>query len=1029
MSSFIIRTKLLPPEPAGGRLDRPRITRVLREAVRQRCTLIVADAGWGKTCALAQLRHLGLPLVWYSLDGSDNDPAILAAHLLEGFDGALPGLAGRVRDTGAGDPEAVVAQLANALLERGNPEVILAFDDMHHLAGRSGGARLLRELLDRLPSGVRVAASSRRLPPWPLARIKAAGGLNVIHWDVLAYTREEAAAYLERAAGRSADAAGLEALLARTGGWPVALRLLAQGWSELERHGKSGAEWLSEYVRQEILTNLSAGDRELLRGAALLDRFDGPLLDQALGRTDASRTLERLSRRGGLLVGSIWGDGYQRLHPLIGDPLREEAEDALGPAGLREFHRRAGEAWRRRGARREAVEHFLRADDGKAAAETIADMRMALLDVPALETMEQWLARLDKRQRRRPGVRLLAGLLHHRRGRYREALPELSAALSLYRARGDRSGLIACAFILVETLIFLDRTSAVLEVAGVMRSEADAAEWRMLRVTYPIGLALNDRFEEAEAEWRASAAGDAFGRDSDLELAMSGAYANYMLIPLGRLDEALALMERVVAGLRRRDVYGRLAMNLAFLAHVRFEQGCWREARDAMKEAIRVAVERGWPGFVPSMRLMLARIAAAAGDEDAGPLLARALASCPEEDAGMYRGYFRPVLAAVLAARNGDRPGRDREAARARRALEPLGSVWLRGEALLELAPAYLDMGDCGPAAELAVGVLEMTRALPVPFLRARAGLLLAVARAGLGDAAGARAALSEAMEAADSCGQTEALLRREDRLMKKLDEHRTVSPRANLHIQSLGHLEVRADGREVRWRRRRDRQVFAYLLTACPNAVPRDLLIDAFWPDAVWPAALSNLYNAVSQMRRALDAAGADGAGRIILQGEAYRLVLGPGDFWDVEEVRRLDHAVRGGDAEAARRLEHLTRSEYLADDRYTEWAGPVRQETAAARRRALRLLREAAQARGEREEALAWAETLVREDPTDESDLVHFMTLLVRSGRRNRALAQYRRYVRELDESLGLSPSRAVKTAIRSILAGDFRLPGQDA
>jgi DNA-binding SARP family transcriptional activator len=54
--------------------------------------------------------------------------------------------------------------------------------------------------------------------------------------------------------------------------------------------------------------------------------------------------------------------------------------------------------------------------------------------------------------------------------------------------------------------------------------------------------------------------------------------------------------------------------------------------------------------------------------------------------------------------------------------------------------------------------------------------------------------------------------------------------------------------------------------------------------------------------------------------------------------------------------------------------------------------------------------------------------MTLLVRSGRRNRALAQYRRYVRELDESLGLSPSRAVKTAIRSILAGDFRLPGQD-
>src|SRR5690606_37500282 len=131
----------------------------------------------------------------------------------------------------------------------------------------------------------------------------------------------------------------------------------------------------------------------------------------------------------------------------------------------------------------------------------------------------------------------------------------------------------------------------------------------------------------------------------------------------------------------------------------------------------------------------------------------------------------------------------------------------------------------------LAGEVLEMTWALPTPYLRARAHLLLAAARAGVGDEAGAWSARSQAMEAAASCGQEEALRRREARLLERLaglvdhghpafattGEDRPgpppapaagARPGAKLHIQSLGNLEVRADGRAVRWRRPRDRQV-----------------------------------------------------------------------------------------------------------------------------------------------------------------------------------------------------------------------------
>lgn len=1046
MFSCVIPTKLRPPEPAGGRLDRPRLDRVLRQATQRRCTLLVAAAGWGKTCALAQLRNLDSPLVWYSLDRADGDPAVLAAHLLAGFDAAFPGLAERVRAAGPGDPAAVIAQLAAGLAERNDLPVVVAFDDLHHLAGRSGGMRLLTDFLTWAPPGVRVAAAGRRLPPWPLARLKAGGGLSIIGQDVLAFTAEEAAAFLERLAAHPPAADELASLMARTEGWPAALRLLAQGWSENDRQDRSPADWLRNYVRQEILATLAPGDRRLLMAAALLERFDGELLDEVLGSTGSTRALDRLARRGALLMSATWDDGSRRFHHLLQDVLQERTREELDAGQLREWHRRAGDARRRRGDHREAVEHFLRAGDDDAAAAAIEDLARFLPDLPALDTMERWLARLGPEQRRRPGIRFLAGQLAHRRGRHRESLPELRAALTLYRASGQRSGLAACGFLLTETLVFLDQADAVLDLAQVLRSEADAADWRKLRVNYPIGLALKDRFEEAVADWRAAEADAPCGEDDpDLGRALRGAYANYILLPLGRLDEARALIEGVVADLGRRDVSGRLAMNLAFLAHAWFDLGRWREARDTMEEAIRVALERGWPGFVPSMRLMLARIAVAAGDGDAGPLFARALASRADEAAaGMYRGYFMPVVAAVLAARAGDTAARDREAARARRALEPLVSAYLRGEALLELAPAHLEAGDFGQAAALAGEVLEMTRALPTPYLRARAHLLLAAARAGVGDEAGARSARSQAVEAAASCGQEEALRRREARLLERLAglvDHRppasaaagenrpgppaapatAARPGAKLHIRSLGHLEVRADGRAVRWRRPRDRQVFKFLLTAYPNAVPRDLLIDTFWPDLDWPAALANLHNAVSQARRALEAAGADGSGRIAFAGGAYRLALEPGDLWDVEEVRRLDPAVRDRDAAAARRLVTLARGDYLAEDRYADWAEPVRQEVAAARRRALRVLREAAQAGGEREEALAWAEALVREDPLSEGDQVRLMTLLALCGRRDQALARYRRYVRELDESLGLPPSPAVEALVRSLLAGD--------
>lgn len=1041
ISSLLVQTKLQPPRPMGGTIDRPRLTALLRAAIARRVTLLVADAGWGKTSALAQLQSLGIPLVWYSLDRGDDDPAVLAAHLLVGFDAALPGLAEEVRDSGAGTPRAIVAQLTNALVRRGNPSVVVALDDLHHLGRRSHGMRLLLDLIAWPPSGLRVVAASRRLPPWPLARLKSSGELSVLGQAQLAFTAEEIDCFLSRMLGRRLVADDLVALTLRTEGWPVALRLLAQGWAEVDLRDRSGAAWLRDYVHQEILTALSVHDRRLLMAAAFLERFDGPVLDQVLERIGSSSDLNRLAERGGLLVGSAWGDGYQRLHYLLSDLLREEARAELTEAELRRWHARAGDAWLACGAHRDAVEHFLKAGEYEAAASAVEGIGFSLFDVPALETMEHWLARLGEGRLRRPGMRFLLGQLAHRRGRYPAALPHLEAALSAYRAQGDRRGVMACSFLLLETFLFLERAPAVLGLAETLRAELEEVDWAKFASIYPVALALNDRFSEAMAAWRTEAGRASAASGGGVNWATWGTYAHYVLDPVGRMDEAGELLERVVARLRERDVYGRLAMSLALLGQVQFDLGRWEDARRTMDEAGERAVAAGWPGYLSPMRLLQARIAVAAGDDEAARDHLRSMPSGPGDDASFFRSYFLPVVQAVLAARVGDLARRDREAAQAREAVSRVASAYLRGEALLELAPAFFEPGDFPSAAGLALEVLDSVRALPVPYLRARAHLLLAAVRAGLGDEAGARSAWADAMHEARSCRQETALRQREARLLERLmTELRVPVPSPSvldlplnaesrpalsgqttgLRIQSLGHFEVWVDGqRRVRWRRRRDRQVFKLLLTSHPNAVSRDVLIDVFWPELPRTVALTNLQNSVSQIRRALEAAGAYGPRRVVYEGEAYRLELGPEDRWDVAEVRRLDPVARAGDLASARRLVALTRGEYLAADRYAEWAELVRQEVWSARRRALQNLRDVAQARGEAEEAVAWAERLVQEDPTSEADQARLIALLAAAGHRQRALAQYEQCVAVLSRELGVHPSpttQAVAAAVRA-------------
>ena len=89
----LIQAKLHWLNPGPQVLERPRLLQALAEHSENPLTLVVAEAGYGKTslCA-AYARQVARPVIWYSLMPSDADLATFGRYLLAGFRRAVEGL-------------------------------------------------------------------------------------------------------------------------------------------------------------------------------------------------------------------------------------------------------------------------------------------------------------------------------------------------------------------------------------------------------------------------------------------------------------------------------------------------------------------------------------------------------------------------------------------------------------------------------------------------------------------------------------------------------------------------------------------------------------------------------------------------------------------------------------------------------------------------------------------------------------------------------------------------------------------------
>jgi DNA-binding SARP family transcriptional activator len=114
-----------------------------------------------------------------------------------------------------------------------------------------------------------------------------------------------------------------------------------------------------------------------------------------------------------------------------------------------------------------------------------------------------------------------------------------------------------------------------------------------------------------------------------------------------------------------------------------------------------------------------------------------------------------------------------------------------------------------------------------------------------------------------------------------------------------FGRFEAEIDGRRIEWIRRREAQIFKYVLLKPSGTVSREELLDVFWPGAHLSHSTQSLRTASSNIRKALAA--------IVGYANVERYYSSRGDISvNLEnaaiDVRRFTAHVADGDAERER-------------------------------------------------------------------------------------------------------------------------------
>jgi DNA-binding SARP family transcriptional activator len=734
------------------RLDRPDLTERILGGFEAGSLLVVADAGFGKTSALEQaLAQDEVDAAWVRCGDAGEDAGRLVGLVVDAVRAAVPGAADVLAERLAAtrepvDPQRAVAALGRELAPLLVDPLVVVLDDAESLDGSPAALAVVARLLDAEPPALRVAVATRHPLALRTARARAAGRLAEIGPADLAFTAADCAEFLRLAGGREPEADEVDAVMTATEGWPLGVAL-AVGTGE-PGHGGPSRRLADAYFDEEVLGPLDAELREAVVAASAAPDLE---VAAAAGIGPAEGLAAVAEQRGLFLAG---GDpqGGRRFHPLFHEFLRTRLQRDTAPERRRAIEARVAEALEAGGRGREAVDHWVAAEEWDAAAHAVVREGPGFVRT-APETVRAWLAALPAAVAERPELRLLAGSLATGEGRFEEAVELCRAAVAGFDAAGAPPPVrFAARFALADAYVAVgDLAGAAALGAALDDPDADgdlaacAVGVAAAAATARQGgfAAARTLFERALADPVAAV----------LRPAAPSFDAYYFDLPSGRLDDALTHAGQGLAALEVADPFGRLPYVLGFIAAIHEERGEDAEALAVAaraRDSARAVGLAGWVGTGLTVRS--ASLLAQAGDVAGAE---RELADIGPDWRAWGVWALQTAQAAVAAAR-GDAAGARTAAERALAEAEGW-PYYDRTHCVALVAPTLARVGEPARSRQVVEGLIAQR---PDGYSTARLQAVLAWLRHDEGDEAGSVRAIQAAW--AEAGDQARHVVRRE---------------------------------------------------------------------------------------------------------------------------------------------------------------------------------------------------------------------------------------------------------------------------
>ena len=441
----ISRTKITPPLLRRETLTRGRLIERLRLLTRRRLTLVIAEAGYGKTTLLGDYGRVAeRPCLWYKLDANDGDWVTLANYLVAAVRELVPdfGVAttSLLRQLVAADPpRRLVIDTLIAEIGRLQASATLVLDDFHLVDDNADALEITTRLLQEAPPDLSFVVATRRRPDLPLARLTAQGEVGELLTEELRFSRVETDELFSETYQQPLDPDVLDQLDRKAEGWAASLQLFhssIRGRSNLEIRsfarnlsGSNGPVY--DFLAEEVLRELTPPLRRFLTRASILERIVPDLvvalfadLDEppaemvARGWIEAADDLGLLGRRGAA------GQAY-RFHPLLREFLLRQLEREHDPASIRAMHLQVAET-AERSDWLVACHHFLEAQAPGEAVRVMGDSLLVAMGTGAWGTAASLLQRLEE-EPAAPAVQVILALRQIEDGDVDEAERRLKA--------------------------------------------------------------------------------------------------------------------------------------------------------------------------------------------------------------------------------------------------------------------------------------------------------------------------------------------------------------------------------------------------------------------------------------------------------------------------------------------------------------------------------------------------------------------------------------------------------------------------